>query len=81
MLVAAFAVPAAVRAKRVVEAEFQERVFLVVGDQVDAAAVAAVTAARTAPRDELLPPKGNATVTAVSGVHRDFGFVDEHGER
>ena len=72
--------PAAVRTERVVVAEFEERVFLIVGDQVDAAAVAAVTSARTASGDELFPPKGNASVPAVYGVHRDFGLVYEQGE-
>ena len=81
MLVAAFAMPAAVRTERVVVAEFQERVFLIVGDQVDAAAVTAVASARTASGDKLFPPKGNTAVPAVSGVHRDFGFVYEHGEK
>jgi len=81
MLVAAFAVPAAVRTERVVVAEFQERVFLIVGDQVDAAAVAAVTSARTASGDKLFPPKGNTAVPAVSGVDRDFRFVYEHGKK
>src|SRR5436190_9266954 len=61
--------------------ELEQRVLLRVGDKIDIAAVAAIAAARAALRDELLPSKGDAAVPAVSGAHRDFGFVNEHGEK
>jgi hypothetical protein len=77
--IAAFAVPSPPGTEYVVEAEFEEGVFVGVRDQIDAAAVAAVAAAGTALGDELLPPEGNAAVPAVTGLNCDFGFVDERG--
>src|SRR4030095_8973803 len=79
--IAAFTVFAAAGAEDVVVAELEECVVLIARDDVDAAAVATVTAAGTAPRDELLPQKGDASVPAVSGTDGDLGFVDEHGGR
>jgi hypothetical protein len=77
--IAAFAVPSASGAEHVVESEFEKRVFVGVGDEIDAAAVAAIATAGTALRDELLPPESNAAVPAVTGFDCDFGFVDERG--
>src|SRR5688572_18822301 len=78
MPVAALAMLAAMRTEDVVVAELQERVVLITGDEVDAAAVAAVAAAGASSRDEFLAAKGNTAVASVSSTHGDFGFVDEH---
>ena len=77
MAIAAFAVASTFRTKRVVKTEFEKRVFVGVGSEIDIAAVAAISAAGTAFRNELLPAEGNATVPAVAGFDCDFGFVDE----
>ena len=47
------------------------------GDQDDVAAAAAIAAAGTAARDELLPAEGEAAVAAVAGFYRILDFVDE----
>ena len=78
MAIAAFAVTASFGAKGMVEAKFQESVFVNIGREVDAAAVAAVTATGSALGDELLSAEGDAAMTAVTGFDCDFGFVDEH---
>jgi len=79
MSIATLAVLAAARAKDVVITKLQKRVVLIARYHVDAAAVSSVTAARTASRDELFPPKGDASVPTVAGMHGYFCFVDEHG--
>jgi hypothetical protein len=79
MAIAAFAVTPTLGAEYVIVAEFQEGVFVRIGDQVDVAAVAAVTAARPALRDEFLAAESNAAMTAVAGFDSDPGFVDEQG--
>ena len=78
MTVAAFPMAPAIGTKYVIEPEFQKGVFVRVGHEINAAAVSAVAAARSALRDKLLPPECDATVTAVAGFNCDFGFVDEH---
>src|SRR5262245_44450380 len=78
--IAALAMPAAVRPKRVVVAKSQQRVFVRIGGEIDVAAVAAVAAARSALRDELLAAERNTAVSAVSCADRNFSFVDEHGD-
>jgi hypothetical protein len=70
--------PAAFGAECVIESELQERIFVDVRRDVDTAAIAAVAAARAAPRDEFLSAEGDATMSAVPGLNCDFGFVDEH---
>jgi hypothetical protein len=64
-------------AEGVVETEFQQGVFVGVRYKVDAAAVPAVSAARTSKRNELLAAEGNAAVSAVSCFKCDFRLVDE----
>ena len=58
-------------------AEVGEGVPLPGRDEHDAATLAAVPTIRTAERDELLPPEGDATVSPVTADHMDGGFVDE----
>jgi hypothetical protein len=75
---AAFTVTAAFGAKCVVEAEFQQGIFVGIRRDVDIAAIAPVAAARATSGDEFLPSEGDAAVSAVAGFDCDFGFVDEH---
>ena len=79
MAIAAFAVAAAFGSEDVIVAEFQEGVLVAIGDEVDVAAVAAITAAGSALWHELLAAEGNAAMTAVACFDCDLGFVDEQG--
>ena len=76
--IAALAVTAALGFMLGVEAEVQQRILVLVGDQVDVAAAAAIAAARPSARDELLPPERQAAIAAVARLHVDSDFVDEH---
>src|SRR5262245_17234094 len=80
MSVASFPMAAAVRAKRVVVTEFDECVFLGVGNHVDAAPVPAVSAAGPSVWNKFLAAKRNTPVSAVSCADSDLGFVNKHGE-
>jgi hypothetical protein len=62
-------------------AKVDQGVEVLVGDQPDAAAIAAVTAVGATERDELLAAETDAAIATVAGVDGDLGFVDEfHGE-
>src|SRR5699024_8499831 len=62
-------------------AEVDQGVEILIGLQPDAAAVAAVTAIRSALGNELLPPETHAAIAALAGGYGDFGFVYEfHGK-
>ena len=50
------------------------------GLHVDVAALATVTAGRTAARNIFLAPEGNAAVPAAASFNPDFSFVDEHSQ-
>src|SRR5215471_882342 len=65
--VAAFAVPSALGFVLGVKTKMEKGVLMRRCDQIHVAATAAVAAARTASRNKLLPPKGQAAVPAVSG--------------
>src|SRR5208282_5620826 len=78
--VGAQAVTPGVRAKLAVEAVAQEGVVVGIGNDRDAAALAAVAAGRAAAGHKFLAPEGNAAAAAVSSLHVDAGFVNEHGE-
>ena len=58
--------------------EVKQRIEAFVDDQDHVAATAPVTAVRAAPGHELLAPKGDAAVAAVTRAHRDSYRVDEH---
>ena len=75
---AAFAVASAFCTKSVVEAKLQQSVFMGVRHEVDAAAVAAIATARSPAGNELLPPKCDTAVAAVSSFYPDFGLIDKH---
>ena len=76
--VRAFAVPAAVGFEFAVVAVAQQRVVVRIRFQVNAAAMAAVAARRSAARHEFFAAKRDAAVPAVAGLHVDFGFVNKH---
>ncbi len=60
--------------------EIRECVHRRVCDKINAAAMTAVAAVRTAPLDVLLAPEAQAAVAAVAGLHANGCFVDEfHG--
>jgi len=66
MPIAALAVMAASCAKDVIEAKLQKSVLMRVCNEVDVSAIAAVAAARTASRNELLTSKCDRPVSAVA---------------
>jgi hypothetical protein len=74
----AFAVAAAVGFEFAIVAVAQQRVVVRIRFEVDAAAVAAVAARRTAARHEFFAAERDAAVSAVAGLHVDFGFVDKY---
>src|SRR5690606_26731206 len=77
---AAHAVLAALGLELALVAEVDQGVEVLVGQQPDVAALAAVAAVRPAQRDELLAPEAHAAVAAVAGSDGDFSFVDQlHG--
>ena len=78
MTIAALTMASTRGAECLIEAEFEKRVLVRIGHEIDAAAVASVAAAGPASRHELLPPEGNTAMSAIAGPYGDFGFVDEH---
>ena len=76
--VRAFAVPAAVGFEFAIVAVTQKSVVVGIRFKVNAAAMAAVAARRSAARDVLLPAKGYAAIAAVAGLDRYFCFVSKH---
>ena len=50
-----------------------------VGDEIDVAAITAVSTAGPAARNEFLAAEGNTAVPAIAGFDCDFGFVNERG--
>ena len=64
-----------------VVAERQQRRHVVVGDEPDVAALAAVAAVRAAEGDRPLPPERHAARAAVAAAHVELALVDELGHR
>src|SRR5579872_7303267 len=77
--VRAFAVAAAVGPEFPVVPIAQQRVVVGIGLQINAPAIAAIAAGRTAARNEFLAAKGNATVAAGPGLDENLCFINEHG--
>ncbi len=75
---AALAVTAALGLVLGVEAELEQGVLVLGGDQGHVAAAAAIAAARAAARDELFPAESQAAVAAVARFYENSRFVDEH---
>jgi len=51
-----------------------------IGDSLDhdIAAAPAIAAGWAAAGNKLLPPKGDATIAAIPGLHANCGLIDEH---
>ena len=77
--IAALAMPAALRFVFALVTKVDQGVVLLGRAEDDVPATATVAAARSAARHELLAPKRNTTVAAVTGLDVDDGFIDEHG--
>ena len=60
-------------------AERQQRRHVVVGDEPDVAALAAVAPVRTAHHDRALPPERHAARAAVAATYVELALVDELG--
>ncbi len=58
--------------------EIEQGILIRIGDENDAAAVAAVAAVGAALGDVFLAPEGDASVPAVAGFNLNDGFIDEH---
>jgi hypothetical protein len=62
-----------------VVAERQQRRHVVVGDEPDVAALAAVATVRTTERDGALTAEGHAACATVAAAHVELALVDELG--
>src|SRR5258706_7130083 len=69
---------AAIGLEFAVVAVTQQSIVVRIRFEVNAAAVAAVTSGRPAPRHKFFTPKCYAAVTAIAGLHVDFGFINKH---
>jgi hypothetical protein len=58
-------------------AKIKEGGKLAVGPKDHVPAFSAVAAVRASPGDVFLAAKADATVSSISGLHEDFGFIDE----
>src|SRR5690242_21789649 len=76
--VRAFPVAAAIGFELAIVAVPQQRVVVRVRFEIDAAAMSAVAAGRTAARHVFFTPEGDAAVAAIAGFHEYFGFINEH---
>jgi len=76
--VGAFAVAAPLGLEFAIVAVAQQRVVVWIGFQIDVAAVAAIAAGGTSAWNVFLAPEGHATVAAATGLHENFGFINEH---
>jgi hypothetical protein len=72
-------VSSAVRFEFAIVAIAQQRVVVRIRFQINTAAVPAIAARRASARHELLSPKRDAPVAAVSRFHQYFSFVNKHG--
>ena len=76
--VGSLAVPAAPGDEFAFVTEFQQGVDVLGAFQVNIASPAAVAAARSAARHELLTAKSHAAVSAITACDLDFCFVNKH---
>src|SRR6266568_5840407 len=74
----AFAVPSTLSFVFGIEAEMNQRVVSLARFHDDVATLAAVATRGSPARNKLLPSKGKAAVAAVSSLHANCGFIDEH---
>src|SRR5262249_37490430 len=76
--VRALAMTAAVGLEFAIIAIAQQRVVVGVRFEIDAAAVAAVSARWSAARYIFFAAKGHAAVAPIAGFHKNFGFINKH---
>ncbi len=76
--IGAFTVASAVGFEFTIVAITEKRVVVRVGFEINAAAVAAIAAARTAAGDIFFAAERDTTVSAVAGFYEYFCFVNEH---
>src|SRR5581483_228560 len=76
--IAALTVAAALCLVLGIVAECQQRILMLRRDQYDVAAAAAVAAAGAAFRNVFFAAKGQTAVAAITGLHQNSCFVDEH---
>src|SRR5260370_5583823 len=76
--VGAFAVAAAVGLEFAIVAVTEQRVVIRIGLEIDAAAMAAVTAGGTTALHVFFAPKIHATIAAVAGFHEYFCSIHDH---
>jgi hypothetical protein len=76
--VASFSVAATLGRVFGIEAKVEQRIVVLARHQRDIAAAAAVPPARSAFRNEFLPPECRTPVTSVSGFDGNNYFIDKH---
>ena len=81
VLVLALAVNPVVGAAVRMVAERQQGCHVVVGDEPDIAALAAVAPVRSAFHDRALTPEGHAARAPITAAYVELAFVDELGHR
>src|ERR1043166_8058764 len=74
----AFAMPSALRLVLRIESKMNQRVMTLARFHDDVAALAAISARRTAARNKLLPSKGNAAISPIPRFHANCGLINEH---
>jgi hypothetical protein len=63
-----------------VVAELEQSILVAGGNHGDIAAPAPIAAARTAAGNIFLPAKSKTAVSAVTGLHENSYFINEHGK-
>src|ERR1700674_5526364 len=79
--VGALAVPPAIGFEFAIVTVAEKGVVVDGGFEIDAAAISAITAGRTAARNGFFAAQGHATGAAAAGLHEYFGFLNKHRNR
>ena len=61
-----------------IKAEVHQRIVALARFHDHIAAIAAIAAGRSSPRNVLLPAESEAAVAAIPSFYSDCGFIDEH---
>jgi hypothetical protein len=80
LAIAALAMASALGFMFWIETKMEEGVVMRTRDQNHVASASAVATTGTAPRDKLLPPKSQAPIPAIAGLHKYFYFINEQRE-
>jgi hypothetical protein len=76
--IGSFAVPSALRLVLRIEAKVNQRIMPLARLHDDVASASAIAAGRTAPRNKLLPPEGNASIAAIPRLDANPGLINKH---